>query len=468
MRLPLLFLLLLTFRNEAFAHVKWFTDGSYADKPLSVPEVVSNVFIWLLGLALVVISVGVWLDRQIASSKWYRDLDGWFESKRSSSVMVMRIAAGMLFLLSWQGGAMLAPTLMVPSKYEWVGMFQFLLAFLLLFDKTVPYAGIGTIILYLLGCVIYDPFHMLDYALFTGVGYYLATSSSRHVKLKQSGLTVLYLTVGFSLCWVALEKFIYKDWSMFLVTEHPQLAMGLNYDFFISSAAFVEFSLGYLLIVNLLQRPLAVLITIVFFLTTAVFGKVEVIGHTLVHGALVVFLLEGPGDVYHFLHRKFHTIGKRILFTTSGFLVLLFSLLFAYHLLANNKYERKQKFLSNKPTTHMHGQIELAGYPPDELPDVRMEINDDPMGGYNIRVTTTNFKFTPENVNTSNRMYEGHAHLHINGEKVARIYGEYYHLAAMPPGTYEISVTLNSNNHDDYVIRGNPIEDTKILVVKGN
>ena len=40
-------------------------------------------------------------------------------------------------------------------------------------------------------------------------------------------------------------------------------------------------------------------------------------------------------------------------------------------------------------------------------PDVRMEINDDPMGGYNIRVTTTNFKFTPENVNTSNRMYEG-------------------------------------------------------------
>ena len=97
---------------------------------------------------------------------------------------------------------------------------------------------------------------------------------SRHVKLKQSGLTVLYLTVGFSLCWVALEKFIYKDWSMFLVTEHPQLAMGLNYDFFISSAAFVEFSLGYLLIVNLLQRPLAVLITIVFSYHGS-FGKVE-------------------------------------------------------------------------------------------------------------------------------------------------------------------------------------------------
>ena len=158
MRLPLLFLLLLTFRNEAFAHVKWFTDGSYADKPLSVPEVVSNVFIWLLGWHWWSFQWAYGWTGRSPAVKWYRDLDGWFESKRSSSVMVMRIAAGMLFLLSWQGGAMLAPTLMVPSKYEWVGMFQFLLAFLLLFDKTVPYAGIGTIILYLLGCVIYDPF----------------------------------------------------------------------------------------------------------------------------------------------------------------------------------------------------------------------------------------------------------------------------------------------------------------------
>lgn len=459
-------LLVVFSQNAAFAHVKWFTDGSYADRPQNLEQIVSPIFLWLLGLCLLVIPLGVWLDKKISSSSWYLNLDTWLDRKKGSSVMVMRIAAAMLFLLSWQAGAMLAPTLMVPSNYEWVGWYQFLLVFLLLFDRTVPIAGYGIMGLYIIGCVIYDPFHMLDYFLFIGAGYYLATSSSKNERLRISGLTILYLTVGFALCWVALEKFVYKDWSLYLVKEHPHLAMGLNYDFFITSAAFVEFSLGYLLIVNLLQRPLAVLITIVFFLTTSVFGKVEIIGHTLVHGSLIVFLLEGPGSIYNFLHRRFKKVSMRIFFTVSNFLLLLFAMIFVYYALANNKFERKQKFLSNK-SEHMHSQIELAGYPSEELPDVRMDIQEDAMGGYNIRVTTTNFTFTPQNVNTQNRMYEGHAHLHINGEKVGRIYGEYYHLAALPPGTYEIAVTLNSNNHDDFVIRGNPIEDSKVLVVKG-
>ena len=69
-----------------------------------------------------------------------------------------------------------------------------------------------------------------------------------------------------------------------------------------------------------------------------------------------------------FCTASFILLAKRILFTTSGFLVLLFSLLFAYHLLANNKYERKQKFLLISPPLLCMVQIELAGYPPDELP----------------------------------------------------------------------------------------------------
>ena len=456
--------LLILSAKPVSAHVKWFTDGSYADRPLTIPEVVSPIFLWLLALCLVVIAFGVWLDQRIAKSSWYMQLDEWLDKRKGSAVLVMRVAAAMLLILSWQGGAILAPTVIVPSQYEWVGWFQFGLAFLLLFDKTVPIAGLGIIALWVIGAIIFHPFHMLDYFLFIGVGFYLATANGKDSR-RLIGLTVLYLTVGFSLCWVALEKLIYKDWSLFLVEEHPQLAMGLNYDFFITSAAFVEFSLGFLLLVCLLQRPLAVLITAVFFLTTLVFGRVEVIGHTLIHGALIIFLLEGPGYVYNLLHKHFSNMLHRILFTTVNFVILLGVLLFAYYSLAENKYERKQNFISTKPM-HMHGQIELAGYPQSELPDVRLEVEEDPMGGYNLRITTTNFTFTPEYVNTENRMYNGHAHLHINGEKVGRIYGEWYYLSALPPGTYELTVTLNSNNHDDYVIRGNPIEDSKILVVK--
>ena len=41
---------------------------------------------------------------------------------------------------------------------------------------------------------------------------------------------------------------------------------------------------------------LALLITLVFFATTLVFGKLEVIGHTMLHAALIVFLIEGSAD----------------------------------------------------------------------------------------------------------------------------------------------------------------------------
>lgn len=448
---------------QASAHVKWFTDGSYADKPLTFSEVISPIFLWLLALCIVVIAAGVWLDQKISGSSWYLKLDQWLDSQKQHSVLVMRITAAMLLVLSWEGGAVLAPTLLVPSDYEWLGWYQFALAILLIFPRTVPLAGLGIASLWVIGSVIFHPFHMLDYSLFLGAGLYLFLGVKEERK-KLIGLTFLYLTVGFSLCWVALEKLVYKDWSMYIVKEHPQLALGLNYDFFITSAAFVEFSLGFLLLVCLLQRPLAVIITLVFFLTTTVFGKVEVIGHTLIHGSLIVFLLEGPGLVYKMLQSHFRNMIHRVTFTTLNFLVLLALMLFAYQSLAINKYDRKQKFLSSKPM-HEHTKIELAGYPARELPDVLMDITEDPMGGFNIRITTTNFKFTPENVNTDNRMYEGHAHLHINDEKVARIYGEWYHLQELPPGTYEVTVTLNSNTHDDFCIRGVPIQDTKVIVI---
>ncbi|WP_170169216.1 hypothetical protein [Mesobacillus subterraneus] len=35
----------------------------------------------------------------------------------------------------------------------------------------------------------------------------------------------------------------------------------------------------------------------------------------------------------------------------------------------------------------------------------------------------------------------------MNGKKVNRLYGNYYHLGELEKGIYEIKVTLNANNH---------------------
>ena len=112
----------------------------------------------------------------------------------------------------------------------------------------------------------------------------------------------------------------------------------------------------------------------------------------------------------------------------------------------------------------MKGQIELAGYPKDEVPSVWMDIKPDMKEGYNIHFITTNFKFAPENVSTMHVMGQGTINLYVNGERIARVYDEWYHVN-LEPGVYEIMATLNSNELTEYTIRGKPISSSESITV---
>ena len=183
-------------------------------------------------------------------------------------------------------------------------------------------------------------FHLLDYSFYPGIAFALTVSRFEDGKIRGLGLPALYLTVGFSLFWVALEKLVYPDWALYVLSQHPGLAMGLTLDFFLIGAAFVELSLGHLLILGLLGRTLALTITIVFLITSSVFGgKLEVMGHTPVHAALVVFLLEGAGHSYRppFLAPK--ALSMRALLSAATFVAILAVLLVAYQAGAQHKYQ---------------------------------------------------------------------------------------------------------------------------------
>ncbi len=317
------------------AHVKWFSEFDFADRPLTLAEAVTPTFVALACLSMATIGLVVYLDRHLAAAPWSRRVSEWFAARREHSVLVMRIGLGATLLLSWQAGTLFAPELAVG---EWVGWLQFLVAFLLIFDAAIPMAGIGVIALFVVGLNHYGAFHMLDYTFVTGVGYYLAVSRSEKPSLRGSGIPALYATFGFSLCWAAFEKIIYPQWSSYLLDVHPQLTLGLEPSFFLISAAFVEMSLGYLLIICLLQRPLALLITLVFFLTTLVFGKTEVVGHTIIHAALIVFLLEGPGERYRAPLTFLERIRLRTTVGAVGFALLLVILIIPYVYVAQRIY----------------------------------------------------------------------------------------------------------------------------------
>ena len=104
-------------------------------------------------------------------------------------------------------------------------------------------------------------------------------------------------------------------------------------------AAFVELGLGYLLIIGLLERPFALLITLVFFATTLIFGKLEVIGHTMLHAALIVFLIQGSAGRYPAPVRIHRRPRMRVAFASINFLLLLALLLVPYAAGARRMYE---------------------------------------------------------------------------------------------------------------------------------
>ena len=112
----------------------------------------------------------------------------------------------------------------------------------------------------------------------------------------------------------------------------------------------------------------------------------------------------------------------------------------------------------------MHGAIDV---PPAGAPEVSMDVVKDPTGGWNIILRTQNFDFTPEAVNEAHVPNTGHAHLYVDGVKMARLYGPHFHMPDIAPGQHEIVVALSSNDHSFYRVDGVRIE-ARAVVMQGD
>lgn len=113
---------------------------------------------------------------------------------------------------------------------------------------------------------------------------------------------------------------------------------------------------------------------------------------------------------------------------------------------------------------HHHGTIVISK---DQLvPQVNLVVHQDVVKGWNLEIKLTNFALAPERVNQANQPNEGHAHLYINGEKVTRIYSDWYYLSELPPGNNEIKISLNTNSHEFLIFEGKTIEDAETITVE--
>ena len=106
---------------------------------------------------------------------------------------------------------------------------------------------------------------------------------------------------------------------------------------------------------------------------------------------------------------------------------------------------------------HDHSQlIDVTG----PAPTLEIEMIPDSMAGWNLHLKVSNFSFSGDHAGQSNVEGEGHAHLHVNGSKITRIYGDWFYIESLPEGTSVIEVGLYSNDHMGLSVDGQPIIQT--------
>jgi hypothetical protein len=111
---------------------------------------------------------------------------------------------------------------------------------------------------------------------------------------------------------------------------------------------------------------------------------------------------------------------------------------------------------------HIHAYRELLSINPSaQKPLITLSAEADSMSGWNIHIGVNNFTFAPEKVNKPvTAATEGHAHIYVDGYKMARIYSHWYHLKELTAGEHTIRVSLNANDHSSLSYNSIPLDAT--------
>lgn len=111
-------------------------------------------------------------------------------------------------------------------------------------------------------------------------------------------------------------------------------------------------------------------------------------------------------------------------------------------------------------TGHDHGDVES-----DVQLGVGINTLVDGNGGVIVEIPTDGWRWAPESVNGEPVAGEGHAHVYVDGVKVGRAYGPIQYVNPLEPGSHQIRVTLNANDHSEMTVGGFPVEASEMILV---
>ena len=89
----------------------------------------------------------------------------------------------------------------------------------------------------------------------------------------------------------------------------------------------------------------------------------------------------------------------------------------------------------------------------------------DGSAGWRVLSEVEDFQFNRELADGAHKPGNGHGHLYLNGLKLGRVYEPAVDFGWLPKGRHRVRVTLNTNNHQTYMVDGKPVSATTDIVI---
>jgi hypothetical protein len=194
------FLLLLANTGEASAHVKWFCAFNIAGQPRGLENVLCFDLEWLIALSVLWLLAGALFEATRPGQSLLQALNRVTAPLERNTNNILRGTLAFFFVSIWAiGGIILTPELKTASPV--IGLIQLFIVASLATRKTLPFAGLGIISLFVYATSRYGVFHLADYPIFLGIAVYLILVGLERDFFGIRPLDIVRWAAGITLMW---------------------------------------------------------------------------------------------------------------------------------------------------------------------------------------------------------------------------------------------------------------------------
>jgi hypothetical protein len=126
-------------------------------------------------------------------------------------------------------------------------------------------------------------------------------------------------------------------------------------------------------------------------------------------------------------------------------------------------------FQTDFASANDHGANKIHEVQSGKIPTISLDVKKDPTGGFNVKVITTNFVWTPESASEKHIEGQGHAHVYLADQKIIRLYNNWFHLNtfqfATTSGEQLLRVELVGNDHAPITVNAQQISSELLVDV---